>query len=289
MRFIFKDSHNCFYFSMLFLILVFCSALSFLYYVSLQIASPGLFITLFFGFSSVWLYLSVFLVFLAFLEKKRGLSVLWKKAAKPFRITVLCVIGAGFAVSVFNLFFILNPKKADGSENIQYVILLGGGITKDKKLTAAVQSRVDSAYEYLTAQKNAVAVVTGGRGSFAPCPESVVLKEALIEKGIDEKRILEEDKARDTIENFLFSAHLLAEYSNTDIENILSSPVAVVTNNFHLARAERIAKRMGFTDVYGVGAGLPSLFVLNAYGREICSYIKLNFRILLTGKQAALS
>jgi len=86
----------------------------------------------------------------------------------------------------------------------------------------------------------------------------------------------------------LFSVKILSEYENKTVQEILNAPVAVVTSDFHLARAERLAKRSGFTDVYGVASKTPALFVLNSYSREICSYIKLNLRILFTGKPSLL-
>ena len=127
-------------------------------------------------------------------------------------------------------------------------------------------------------------MVTGGKGPFSPCPESDVLKPALAAYGIEDQRILAEDKAKDTIQNFQYSIKLLSEYTGKSVEEILSSPIAVVTNDFHLARSERLAKRIGFTEVYGVAARTPLFFRANCYCREICCYIKLNLRILLTGK-----
>ena len=45
-----------------------------------------------------------------------------------------CVVGG------VNLFFICNPRLSDGKEKVQYVILLGGGITKDAELTAVIMA-----------------------------------------------------------------------------------------------------------------------------------------------------
>lgn len=180
----------------------------------------------------------------------------------------------GLSAAAVNLFFILNPKLYDGTENASYVILLGGGITKDAKLAKSVENRVRAAAEYLKAHPSAIVVVTGGKGSFAPCAEAEVLKLALAAFGIDESRILEEDKAKDTFENFLFSAEVLSEHGQISKKAVLDSSVAVVTSRFHLARAEKIAERIGFSNVYGVAADIPPLFVLNSYCREICAFAK---------------
>lgn len=274
---------------MCFLILISLSALSFLYFLLLQLSSPGTLAGTFLGFSAVWLYLAVFLALLAVLEKKKGIKKVWLGLRKRTRTVVCLVLALGAAVSALNLAFILNPEVSDGSENVKYVILLGGGVTKDARLTESVQMRVEKAAEYLKAHPDALAVVTGGKGSFAPCPEADVLKPALASLGVDESRILAEDKALDTIQNFMYSARLLAEHDGVEVSDVLSSPVAVVTSRFHLARAERIARRMGFKEVYGAGSKVPSLFVLNTYCREILAYVKLNLRILLTGKPGTIA
>lgn len=251
-----------------------------LYFIAIRISSPETFFGSFFGFSSVWFWLSV-VCFLIFCFRKHHF---WKKTAKWAKIAVLSVFCAGILVSGINLWFICHPKLADGSENPEYVILLGGGITKDAELTDSVKRRVAAAVEYLKAHPDAVCVVTGGKGVFAPCPESDVLKPAVESFGIAENRVLAENQAKDTIQNFQFSAKILSEYSGRPVEEILAAPVAIVTNDFHLARAERLAERMGFSNFFGVEAKTPPLFILNSYSREILCYIKLNLRILLTGK-----
>ena len=273
---------------MIFIIFVLISALSFFYFVAMQIASPGTFLGTFFSFSVVWLLCAVFFAVLAVLQKKKLLRTIFFKIKRSVKIFLGIFVFLCAVICGVNLFFICNPRLSDGKEKVQYVILLGGGITKDAELTLSVQNRVRVAGEYLKKQPQAISVVTGGKGRFAPCPESDVLKPALESYGIEGKRVLAENMAKDTIENFLFSVKILSEHENKTVQEILNAPVAVVTSDFHLARAERLAKRIGFTDVYGVASKTPALFVLNSYSREICSYIKLNLRILFTGKPSLL-
>lgn len=270
-------------------VLLVLALFSFIYFILMQIASPGTFGGTFFSFSAVWLYLALFLAVLAHLERKMTLKAVWTSIRKPLRVVICAAAVAGVLVSAVNLALILTPEVSSGQEEVRYVILLGGGITKDAKLTKSVQMRVEKAAVYLKAHPSAVAVVTGGQGPFSPCPEADVLKPALEKCGIAGERILAENRAKDTIQNFLFSAHVIAEYDGISEKQVVSSPVAVVTSFFHLARAERLAARMGFTDIYGVPSRIPALFALNTYGREICAYIKLSLRILLTGKPSEIT
>ncbi len=279
--FLIRDKLVSIMLSLIFLIL---AVLSFAYFVLINIASPGTFLGTVFSFSAVWFWIAVFFAVLFALEKRNVLKKICGRISKRIKIIFIFLFCAGVLISGLNLFFICTPRLSDGNENVRYVIVLGGGITKDAKLTNSVQNRVRVASEYLKAHSDSLAVVTGGKGRFDPCPESDVLKPALASYGIDENRILAENKAKDTIQNFMFSAELFAEHDGISIEEVLASPVAVVTSDFHIARAERLASRMGFSDVYGVASKTPPLFVLNSYCREICCYVKLNLRILLTGK-----
>lgn len=274
---------------MIFLIFLLFSVLFFAYFVLLQFLSPGTFFGTVFGFSIVWLLAAVFFGVLAFFQKKNLLKPFFKRLGLRFKVLLGFFAGVCLFVCGINLFFICRPVLSDGREGVKYVILLGGGITKDAQLTDSVQKRVKAAGEYLKTQPQALAVVTGGKGPFSPCPEADVLKPALVACGIEESRVLAEDRAKDTIQNFLYSVQLLSERENKTVQEILNSPVAVVTSDFHLARAERLARRMGFTEIYGVASRTPPFFVLNSYAREICSYIKLNLRIFLTGKPSPLA
>lgn len=115
------------------------------------------------------------------------------------------------------------------------------------------------------------------------------MKRQLVLAGVEEQRVLIEDKALDTIQNFQLSCRLLSETLAVSQREVLESRVVIVTSRFHLRRAERLARRMGYTNVAGIPAKCPLINIPHCYVKEICSYIKLNLRILLTGKPAQIS
>ena len=253
------------------------------YFIVLQFMSPSNFWGTIFSFSMAWLLMGILFAALFIFRKKDYFSGIPAILKKVFAALMLI----GFSAALICLYFILTPRISSGTEEVKYV--LGGGITKDMKLTQAMQQRVKTASEYLKHHPNAKAVVTGGHLRFTKCSEASVLKTALVSHGIDRNRIIEEEKALDTIENFKYSAVLLSQSENISISEVISSPVAVITSGFHLARAEYLAARIGFTNVYGVPSSVPPVFVLNSYCREICAYIKLFFRVIFTGKPKPLA
>ena len=95
--------------------------------------------------------------------------------------------------------------------------------------------------------------------------------EYLTERGVEPKRLILEERASSTAENFAFSKPLL-EAAGVDPA---ADTVAVVTNDFHIARSKLIAVRQGFADAAGIPAPLPWLHLeVNYYVREAFALIK---------------
>ena len=253
------------------------------YDVILICSCPGTFLDNVISFTHIWSALGLYCIFCGIWRIKKG-SAFVKAWSKKVRIAVFSLVGAAAIISVVNLCFIMNPVLASEDDEVDYVILLGGGISKDGKLPKSVVARGEKAAEYLNQHRNAVCVVTGGTLHFLPVAEAPELKRLLVQNGVEADKILVEDQALDTIQNFQYSCKMLADFEGVSQQQILDSRIAVVTSYFHLRRAERLAKRMGFTCIKGVGSKTPPLNVVHTYVREICAYIKLNLRIMLTGQ-----
>lgn len=242
---------------------------------------PGTFWDNVFSFSHVWLIFGFYFIFLGIyrLKTKHSFWKIWKKWIK---IAFSLVFSVVILIFLVNLSFILNPKTVNLSESSDYVILLGGGIDKNGKLPSSVNSRVLKAAEYLKLHPNTICVVTGGTLKWLPYAEAPEIKRQLVLNGISADRILLEDKSLDTIQNFQNSIEVLKNFNGKSESEILNSKILVVTSYYHLRRAERLAKRIGFTNIKGIGSKIDFIKVPHSYFREICAYIKLNLRILLT-------
>ncbi|MCR4579267.1 MAG: YdcF family protein [Treponema sp.] len=254
-----------------------------IYDIILNIISPGTFLDILTSFSHIWTALGALLIFTGLYRRRTG-SWFWKKWKLWLKLTVGSLLCIAFIISFINLIFIWTPRLTDLQEEGDYVILLGGGIDKNGKLPPSVMKRVEKTAEYLKLHENAVCVVTGGTLKWLPYAEAPEIKRQLVAAGISQERILVEDQALDTIQNFQYSCKMLAEYSGLSQEEILKSRIIVVSNFYHLRRAERLAARMGFENISGIGAQCAPIQIPMSYVREICAYVKLNLRILLTGQ-----
>ena len=265
------------------LVLIILGIISISYDWILVFLNPGTFLDILVSFTHIWSALGAYLIFLGIYRIKTGHSfwLVWKKWIK---ITFVSLCSFAAVIAFINLIFILNPEMVSVNETAETVILLGGGIDKNGKLPKSVMTRVNKAAEYLNQHPESICVVTGGTLKWLPYAEAPELKNQLVKKGVSPERILVEDQAKDTIQNFQLSCKILSEYKGVSIQEVLETPTAVVTSRFHLRRSERLARRIGFTNIKGIGAACPAVYVLHSYVREICAYVKLNLRILLTGE-----
>ena len=245
--------------------------------------NPGTFMDNLVSFTHIWFALGAYLIFVGIYRIKTGHSFwsIWKKWLK---IVFVCLFTVCAIICAINLTLILTPEVAALDEKADFVILLGGGISKDGVLPDSVIKRVEKTAEYLNKNPESICVVTGGTLDWLPIPEAPELKRQLVLAGVNPDKILVEDHANDTIQNFQLSCKMIAEYTGMSVEDVLNASVIVVTNGFHLRRSEYLASRIGFTDVKGLSADCPLVYVPHLYVREIGAYVKLGLRILLTGE-----
>jgi uncharacterized SAM-binding protein YcdF (DUF218 family) len=114
-------------------------------------------------------------------------------------------------------------------------------------------------------------VLTGGQGYGEEITEAQCMYDYLTAQGVAAEQLILEESASNTAENFAFSRELL-EAAGVDPA---ADTVAVVTNDFHLARAGLLAARNGYGDTVGVGAALPWAHLeINYYLREAFAMVK---------------
>lgn len=159
------------------------------------------------------------------------------------------------------------------------VIVLGAGI-HGERVSLPLARRLDIAIAYHKRNPDAVIVVTGGQGRQELITEALAMERYLVERGVPQDRILQEDKSTSTLENLAFAKAILDEYfGRTTPENCphrltaFANPLAyvslyeatrlfcesgrvlrccqheytsvVITSDFHIYRASRLARQAG--------------------------------------------
>jgi len=87
--------------------------------------------------------------------------------------------------------------------------------------------------------KDTLIIVSGGDGDGSrPIPSSTVMKQYLVEKGVPEKKIIEEPLATNTIENAMYCCKMMKDEQENNMLSI--NNVTLVTSDFHLERSRII-------------------------------------------------
>ncbi len=150
-----------------------------------------------------------------------------------------------------------------------YIVLLGCQVRQEGP-SRDMYSRVKAAAAYLKDNPNCRAVVTGGQGSNEPMTEAEAEKRELVRLGIDEDRIIIEDRSTSTRENLLFARELIEK----DGGDPAGDSVVIVSADYHLFRASFTAKKLGYGSVSCSG-GRGLLYLLpHYYTREFAAFIK---------------
>lgn len=141
----------------------------------------------------------------------------------------LLVVGATEAV-------IIHASFGDPKEQVEYMLVLGAKVNADGP-SVSLWDRICGAYTYLEEHPDVIAVVSGGQGTDEPITEAECMYRELVNLGIDPKRILREEEATSTWENFKFSLDLIEEKTGKR-----PAKLGVLSSEYHLFRASLFAK-----------------------------------------------
>ncbi len=160
------------------------------------------------------------------------------------------------------------------------LLILGCGLKKDGTPTPLLRGRLDLALAFAKKQreetkKQPVFAVSGGQGPDEVCPESTSMRAYLLQQGVEDSRILTEDRSTDTAENMRFSKPLIDRL-------FPKAKVAFFTTNYHVFRSGLKARQAGMR-AEGMGSPTKWYFWPNAAVREFIGLLTEH-----KGKQAAI-
>ena len=168
------------------------------------------------------------------------------------------IVALGLLLFLVTEGLLVGYGKSVPAKDADYMIILGARV-KGTKVTANLSRRLDTAYRYLENNPDTKVILSGGQGDGEDISEAEAMAEYLRQKGLDADRMIPEDQSENTWQNI--------EYSKEKIKDDYSS-VVIVTNDFHVFRGTRIAKKQGFRGVEGLGAPTKWYTVPNMFVRE---------------------
>lgn len=229
------------------------------------------------------------------------------------KMTAVCLCGVfWFCMAVFFAVeaMVFSAGRKVPAEDGEYVIVLGAQV-RGEVPTLVLGARIRAAAEYLKEHPQAVAVASGGKGTGETISEAEAIRRGLVRLGISEERILLEEHSTSTTENLRFSAEVIQNYerekSGTEQSakksivpqtegngaetavneggqsateqskepvRFVCKNVVLVTNDFHVFRAVKLAKNLGYINVSGLGATDFYAVTIQYYVREFFAITK---------------
>lgn len=189
-----------------------------------------------------------------------------KKSLK-LTLSALGAVAAGI-IATENIFLakVISDAKKEYTEELDYLFVLGGLIIGEETPSEHLLKRINKAAEYLSLHKNTIALTCGGcfrEGQKKS--EALIIKEHLVNMGIEEDRIILEDNSTTTNENFLFGKKIIEAHSGKSFNEINAG---FLSSDYHLYRAGVIAKINGLPDLQKIGAKSGKDFIRGA-AREL--------------------
>ena len=199
-----------------------------------------------FGLSIQWIWLVAGATLIAAGLLTRAPLPRWLRYAWRTALVAALVLLTGL------MSLVISGMNASAPPGMDYLVVLGASVYADGP-SPALTRRVNAVMNCLDQHPDAVIIASGGQGRSEPVSEAQCIRDELVKRGVDPGRIRLEDRSTDTRENIVFSKSLI------DRDD---AAVGIVTNNYHIWRSVRLAKRAGLQNACGIAAEYtgPTLF-----------------------------
>ena len=184
------------------------------------------------------------------------LSELWKNTGGKILVSAAGIFFIAFAAAAVIMSVLMVRAMNDYPKDSNTTLVVLGCKVKNGAPSLMLRRRLDTAFEYLSQNENANAVVSGGKGDDEIISEAQCMKDYLVSKGISENRIFMEDKSVNTQQNLSYSREIIGK-------NNLSDNITIVTDGFHQYRAEMFAKKQGI-ETYSI-SGYTTWWLVPTY------------------------
>ena len=192
-----------------------------------------------------------------------------------------------FSIIIFN---ILYPKNYLNTEDrgYDYIIVFGAGINENKN--EIMDGRIEQAVLYSKLYPKCRFVLTGAKGGNETIEEAIYMRNFMVDKGIDDRKIIIEPFAINTFENVYNSLVLIKKdvMRRNYRENVITRPfkniddyfdldflnIGFMSSEFHLTRINMMAKKYGIHKPYDIACETNILYKPYLYVREDLSLFK---------------
>lgn len=154
-------------------------------------------------------------------------------------VKYLIVLGLAFILGMTG--FLMYQGSVDEVTYEEDALIVLGAAVQGDRVSSILAARLNEAADYAAENEEAVIIVSGGQGPQENLTEAAAMENYLMAKGLPQERIIKEEQATSTYENFKFSKEILDSKFGEEYT------CAYVTNEFHCYRAGKIAEQAGLS------------------------------------------
>ena len=131
-------------------------------------------------------------------------------------------------------------------------------------------ARVDAALYFWQNNKETEIICTGGKVTTEPAAQAEAMYEVLRKAGVPAKKIHIESKSLSTADNLRYSAEIIGDKNKR---------IAIVTSDYHVLRAEIIARKVGYSGVAAIPVSFKGVSWPNYALRELYLIVRTLIKI----------
>ena len=146
-----------------------------------------------------------------------------------------------------------------------YIIILGA-MVRGNTPSLILDERLQAGLNCIKKHPEAKVILSGAKGPGENISEAQAMKIYLINNGVDEAKLIKEEKSTNTFENLENSKKIIAKINS-------KTKILIVTSDFHIFRSKLLASRTGLK-AYGVPAKTELYLQPTYYVREYLAVIK---------------
>ena len=209
----------------------------------------------------------------------------------PVSMVTLC--GAGLAIMMILQILIIGKVPQVAESGLEYVIVLGAPV-RGEKPGRTLRLRLEKAAEYALQNPETILVLSGGRVSEDSRTEAEVMQQYLLEQGVPKEQMILEEHSVSTVENIAYSRlvidtmrmkrqeehhqdeRALPAYLPSMMGRRPGNPhqVGILTSNFNLYRAMKIARKQGMQEISGIASASDRILFVHFCFRDGLAILK---------------
>ncbi|MCK8487039.1 YdcF family protein [Paenibacillus sp. MBLB2552] len=174
-----------------------------------------------------------------------------------------------FAWFIIHTAFVIIDGLNDELKPVDAAVVLGNKVEVNGQPSARLEARLDKSAELYAEGYFTFIIVSGGLGKEG-FDEAKVMKSYLVDKGIPEEIILEDNNG--------YNSYMTAQNSSRLMKELDLDSVMVITQYFHVPRTKLAFRKMDMDEVYSAHAEFFEWRDMYSIIREFPAYYKYLFR-----------